>query len=425
MDVPGPSALPCVTIPTSPASSVYNPNPLAVDMMSKYLEGKAQERKFPPFGPLWGKYLGPDEPCRQEPLSPDAKSIPVEAESNRSQPRSDKITSNPLAVDMMSKYSERRAQERKFPPFGPLWGKYLGPDVPKYIGTDVPFRQEPLSRDAKPLHVEAESHRSHPRSDEITSVPVDDGASGNTKIGARATLKEGIEMTTNACADPRSSLKHAREALILGGEHEGLEEVDGRPESAHRQTKKLRASVSSSTLTATSTGKVQNIVTPEPSVEVVVHEPFSFQHEKWLLVHITGHYPLGHETICWNTVSAEYQDQFTVGRSASSLEDKWNEMAKRGVSIDYYEPKELIQISRAPAPGPHTSSHDIEAPFPDLPADSGNQWTGNDIKPSENFRRRLYTAEETNWLLDWIRLNTAPGKKRSWLDCDQAFEKEF
>ncbi|KAL7273954.1 hypothetical protein RUND412_003167 [Rhizina undulata] len=308
---------------------------------------------------------------------------------------------------MMSKYLEGKARDRKFPPFGPLWGKYLGPDVPKHVGPDKPCRQEPLYLDTKPLPVEAKSNLSQPRSEKITSVSVEDGAFGNTKIGARVTLKEGSEMTANAY--PRSSLKHARDAVILGGEHEGLEDVDDRHESAHQQTKMLRASVSSSTLAATSTGKLHKTESPP----------------EFFKVHITGHYPLGHESICWETVSIKYQVQFTVGRGASSLEDKWKEMVKRGVSIDYYELKEIMRLSRAPAPGPPTTSHDIQATVPDPPADTGNQSTGNNIKPSENIRRRLYTREEIKWLLDWIRLNTSPGKKRSWLDCDQAFEKEF
>ncbi|KAL7275958.1 hypothetical protein RUND412_001086 [Rhizina undulata] len=320
---------------------------------------------------------------------------------------------------MMSKYFERKAQERKFPAFGSHWGKYAGPDVPS--------RQAPLSQDSKSLPVEAKSNSSQPRSDKVTRVPVEDERIGKTLIWARRTPKDRSKIT-NPNSDPRSLWKHAApKAVSLGGEPaaEELDEVDGGHDSKHREPKKLRASFSDSTWAAAGKGQGQNRAIPEFSVEAVAHEPFSFQQEKWLLVHITGHYPLGNEMIPWDTVSNKYKSHFTVGRTTDSLKRKWEEMVKRGVSIDCYEPKKFMRIRRAPPQGHHhTTSHDFEDLSSDPSADTGDQSTGNDIKPSQRTRR-LYTSEEVKWLLEWIRVNTAPGEKRNWAKCDLAFRKKF
>ncbi|KAL7273955.1 hypothetical protein RUND412_003168 [Rhizina undulata] len=162
--------------------------------------------------------------------------------------------------------------------------------------------------------------------------------------------------------------------------------------------------------------------------------PFSFHQEKWLFLHVTGYYPFA-GTVDWDTVAEKYKARFPVGRIAGSLESKWKEMMERGVNIDFYEHGEEPPLIHAQPPAnPTVANHHVPAPAvytpssaartsSQIPQDSRDSSTSSDDQL--NYIGLPYTAEETNWLLEWLRLNTVPGEKKNWSACDMAFTKKF
>ncbi|KAL7270879.1 hypothetical protein RUND412_006399 [Rhizina undulata] len=132
----------------------------------------------------------------------------------------------------------------------------------------------------------------------------------------------GIE--TNSLHSKRKAVNLDGAGLYAYGNDSGAVAI-----SPHVQLKKLRpiSCTSTSKLDGGTTRNVRSnnsaLLTPE------VITPFTFQQEKWLFFYITGCYPRGPATVDWNTVSADYEDKFKVGRTAKSLAHKWEEMMER------------------------------------------------------------------------------------------------
>ncbi|KAL7267284.1 hypothetical protein RUND412_010136 [Rhizina undulata] len=143
-------------------------------------------------------------------------------------------------------------------------------------------------------------------------------------------------------------LQRKRKAVSLGGAGLHANESGAETSSPHVQPKKLRpmASTSTSTLVGETTRNLRSR-TPE-LMRSDVDTPFTFQQEKWLFFYVTGFYPRGPATVDWNTVSADYEERFNVRCTARSLEQKWEEMMDRGVTIQFYFPAAEQPVFPAP-----------------------------------------------------------------------------
>ncbi|KAL7271181.1 hypothetical protein RUND412_006073 [Rhizina undulata] len=253
----------------------------------------------------------------------------------------------------------------------------------------------------------------------------------NTNNDRRSTL-EGVSSVANIVPKPKQLVK--RKAMSLGGD--GLRENVGENSSFDKQHKKRRASPSFSVLIPTRPRNASH-ANSESVIRPAVTEPFSFHEEKWLFFNVNGLYPgQGFNTIDWETISAQFNARFKVGRNSDSLGQKWREMMRRRVTMHFYEHGEDLKWID---PRPYLNSITTHSPFqkaatrdliPVPYIQSAEPQDSNALSTSSRDHsksKKRFTDEETKWLVRWIHFNKSRQimNNLNWVKCDQAFTREF
>ncbi|KAL7268512.1 hypothetical protein RUND412_008864 [Rhizina undulata] len=146
--------------------------------------------------------------------------------------------------------------------------------------------------------------------------------------------------------------------------------------------------------------------------------PYSFLEERWLFLHITGHYPREAMKKNWNAIAASFRYQYPEGqvRSARSLEAKWDELMVREVTITYFNQVMASPIPEAtPAESKRNSRARVTKSLKEVIKQRGSSPRG---------RSERYSKEQIEWLVNWASKVPA-GKRRNWRRGSSEFKKKF
>ncbi|KAL7276070.1 hypothetical protein RUND412_000949 [Rhizina undulata] len=164
-------------------------------------------------------------------------------------------------------------------------------------------------------------------------------------------------------------------------------------------------------------------------------QPFSFEEERWLFLHVTGNYPRESMKKDWVGIATAFSAHFTESRSPTSLKIKWDELMMREITIKYFDEaaKSTIPTARPKRRIINSQTSEGEDSSARLAAESGDESFEDNIAsltvalPASEGLYKRYSEGQIQWLLNWGNGTKWAkfGKRNRWGHCSSDFKKAF